>query len=135
MDKRVLTLLFAVVFVLWLWLPGFAQEGSKKEEKSETAAQEKAEKKSGKQARWEGIVTRSNPEKSTLTVRQRDTGAEKTIQYDSSTKWTAEEHHAKKVNDIDASQVKDGDRIIALGTWDKSGSVLHATRISKRLTQ
>jgi hypothetical protein len=132
MRKRVMTLLFAVVFVFWLSLPGLGQEGAKKEEKSAAAAQDKADKKPG---RWEGIITRSSPDKSTLTVRQRSSGAEKTIEYDSSTKWTAEEHHAKKVNDIDASQVKDGDRIIALGTWNKQGSVLHATRISKRLTQ
>jgi hypothetical protein len=125
MVKRLVTGLFVSVFVLWLPWTSFAQEGSKSEEKKETAAKEE---------RWEGIVTRSNPDKSTLTVRQRSTGAEKTVQYDSSTKWTAEEHHAKKVNEIDASQVKDGDRIIALGSWDKSGSVLHATRISKRLT-
>jgi len=132
MSKRVITLLFAVLFVLWLSLPGLGQEGSKNEAKSEAAAPDKADKKQG---RWEGIVTRSNPDKSTLTVRQRSTGAEKTVEYDSSTKWTAQEHHAKKVEDIDASQVKDGDRIIALGTWDKKGSVLHAAQISKRLSQ
>jgi hypothetical protein len=39
----------------------------------------------------------------------------------------------QEVNDIDASQVKDGDRVICKGTWDKNG-VLHATLISKRLT-
>ena len=129
-----MSLCFTFIFVVWMSLSGFAQDSSKADEKSASATQEKADQKPGKQDRWEGIVTRSNPDKSTLTVRQRSTGAEKTVQYDSSTKWTAEEHHAKKVNDIDPTQVKDGDRVIALGTWDKGGSVLHASRISKRLT-
>ena len=56
-----------------------------------------------------------------------------TVQYDSSTKWVSQEHGSKKVNDIDASQVKDGDRVICTGTWEKKG-VLHATLISKRLS-
>ena len=135
MEKKILTLLFTLVFAFSLSMSLFAQEGTKKEEAKETPAQEKAEKgqKAGKQARWEGIVTRSNKDKSNLTVRQRSTGAEKTVQYDSSTKWTSQEHHSKKVNDIDASQVKDGDRVICIGTYDKDG-VLHATLISKRLT-
>jgi hypothetical protein len=58
---------------------------------------------------------------------------ERTVQYDSSTKWVSQEHGAKKVNDIDADQIKDGDRVIIMGIWDKNG-VLHATLISKRLT-
>ncbi len=40
---------------------------------------------------------------------------------------------SKKVNDIDASQINDNDRVICMGTWDKDG-VMHATLISKRLT-
>jgi hypothetical protein len=40
---------------------------------------------------------------------------------------------SKKVNDIDVSQVKDGDRVICEGSWDKSG-LLHASLISKRLS-
>ncbi len=49
------------------------------------------------------------------------------------TRWVSQEHGSQKVNDIDASEVKDGDRVICTGTWDKDG-VLHATLISKRLT-
>jgi cytochrome c-type biogenesis protein CcmE len=137
MLKKLVALLFASVLVVWMTMPGLAQEGSKKEEASETPAQEKAEKaekKAGKEGRWEGVVARSNTEKSTLTVRQRSTGAEKTVVYDSSTKWSAAEHHGKPT-EIDPTQVKDGDRIIATGKWEKGGSVLHATSISKRLTQ
>jgi hypothetical protein len=37
------------------------------------------------------------------------------------------------VNDIDATRIKDGDRVIVKGTWEKPG-VLHATLISKRLS-
>jgi hypothetical protein len=86
-----------------------------------------------KESRWEGVVARSGPDKSTLTVRKVGSPIEKIVQYDSSTRWASQEHHSKKVNDIDASQVKDGDRVICVGTWDKDGS-LHATLISKRLS-
>ncbi len=122
MVKKVLTLLFASVLVFGLSAPVFAQEGSKP-----------AEGMAAEQARAEGIVVRSNKDNSTLTVRNRDTNVEKTVHYDSSTQWTSQEHHSKKINNIDASAVKDGDRVICLGTWDKDGS-LHATSISKRLT-
>ncbi|MGD0791960.1 MAG: hypothetical protein ABR920_09340 [Terriglobales bacterium] len=123
MLRKLLTLLFASVLVFGLLTPVFAQEGSKPAEA--TAA---------KQARWEGVVTRSNKDKSTLTVRSRDTNVEKTVIYDSSTQWTSQEHRSKKVNNIDASQVKDDDRVICLGSWDKDGA-LHAASISKRLTR
>ena len=93
-------------------------------------AQEKMEK--ARQARWEGNVVRSNPDKSTLTVRKVDSHAEMTVKYDSSTRWVSQEHGSKKVNDIDASQVTDGDRVIVKGTWDKDE--IHATLISKRLS-
>jgi hypothetical protein len=96
-------------------------------------AQEKMDK-VGKQARWEGNVVRSNKDKSTLTVRKVGSSLERTVEYDSSTRWVSQAHGSKKVNDIDASQVKDGDRVIVRGTWDKGGGVLHATQISKRLS-
>jgi hypothetical protein len=123
MVGKLFTLLFACVLVFALSTPVFAQEGSKPAEGAAV-----------KQDRWEGVVTRSNKDKSTLTVRKRDTNVEKTVQYDSSTQWTSQEHHSKTVNTIDASQVKDDDRVICLGSWDKDG-VLHATSISKRLTR
>ena len=122
MVKKLLGLLFASVIVLGLSTPVFAQEGSKP-----------AEGATAKLDRWEGVITRSNKEKSTLTVRKRDTNVEKVVVYDSSTQWTSQEHHSKTVNKIDASQVKDDDRVICLGTFDKEG-VLHATSCSKRLT-
>ena len=90
--------------------------------------------KMAKQGRWEGDVIRSDKDKSTLTVRKVGSTEERTVQYDNSTRWVSQEHGSKKVNDIDASQVKDGDRVIALGTWEKGGGVLHATQISKRLS-
>src|SRR5947209_17790924 len=135
MEKKILTLLFTLVFAFSLSMPLFAQEGTKKEEAKETPAQEKAEKaekgqKAAKQARWEGIVTRSNKDKSTLTVRQRSSGVEKTIHYDSSTQWISQEHLSTNTKIIDASQVKDGDRVICLGTYDEKGE-FHATILSK----
>jgi hypothetical protein len=89
--------------------------------------------KAAKQARWEGVITRSDKEKKTLTIRQRSSNIEKEVMYDDSTRWTSQEHGSKKVNDIDPSQVSDNDRVICLGSYDKKG-VLHATLISKRLT-
>jgi hypothetical protein len=86
-----------------------------------------------KESRVEGKVVRSNKDKSTLTVRVRDTDTEKTVIYDASTKWTSQHHGEKKVNTIDASQVKDGDQVICLGSNDDKGE-FHATMISKRLS-
>ncbi len=120
MVKKLLTLLFISMLAFPLSILLFAQEAG---------AQDKA----AKEARWEGVVIRSNPDKSTLTVRKVGSSVEKTVEYDSSTKWVSQEHGSKKVNDIDASQVKDDDRVICKGTYGKDG-LLHATLISKRLS-
>ena len=134
MVKKLLVLLFASLLAFPLSV--FAQDAPKEtkaQEKAEEKAEKKAEKKAAKPARWDGIVTRVNKDKSTLNVRKVGSSQERTVEYDSSTKWVSQEHGKKKVNDIDADQVKDGDRVITTGTWDKDG-VLHATLISKRLT-
>ncbi|HEX3353116.1 MAG TPA: hypothetical protein VHS34_09865 [Terriglobales bacterium] len=90
--------------------------------------------KAAKETRWEGNVVRSNKDESTLTVRKvGSSNDERTVKYDSSTRWVSQEHGSKKVNDIDVTQVKDGDRVICKGTWDKGGA-FHATLISKRLS-
>jgi hypothetical protein len=117
MLKKLMGLLFACALAFPLAAAVFAQEAPAKT----------------KEARWEGNVVRSSKEQSTLTVRKVGSSEERTVQYDSSTKWVSQEHGSEKVNDIDPSQVKDGDRVICKGTWDKS-SVLHATLISKRLS-
>ena len=129
MVKKLLALLFAFVLTCSLSTFVFAQD--KPEEAKEASAHKN---KAAKEARWEGTVTRSNKDKSTLTVRSAATNVEKTVQYDSSTRWTSQEHHSKTINKIDASQVDDNDRVICLGSWDKDG-VLHATLISKRLSK
>ena len=127
-----LLLLFTSVFVLfWLSIPLWAQEGSSKEEAKETSAQEKAEK--AKLGRWEGIVTGTHKDKSTLIVR-RHNGFERTIHYDSSTQWTSQEHHSQQINTIDARQVKIWDRVICVGFYDEKGD-FHAALISKRLSK
>ena len=86
-----------------------------------------------KESRWEGRIQRSDKDKSTLTVRKSGAHVERTVVYDSSTKWVSQYHGDKKVNDIDASQVKDGDYVICKGTMGND-AVLHATLISKRLS-
>jgi len=98
-------------------------------------AQEKMDKmdKMAKKDRWEGNVTRVSQDKSTLTVRKVGSTDERNVMWDSSTRWVSQAHGSKTVNDIDATQVKDGDRVICEGTWDKDGA-LHATLISKRLS-
>jgi esterase/lipase superfamily enzyme len=122
MVKKLFTLLFAAVLAVPLSAL-FVQVAPAQEKMGKMA----------KEDRWEGVIVRSSSDKSTLTVRKVGSSVEKTVQYDSSTKWVSQEHGSKKVNDIDASQVKDGDRVICLGSYDKDG-VLHATTISKRLS-
>lgn len=118
MVTRLLALLFASVLVFQVSTLAFAEEGAAK----------------AKEGRWEGMVAMTSKEKSTITVRKVGSNVEKTIAYDSSTKWQSQEHGSKKVTPIDASQVKDHDRVICMGAWDKDG-VLHAVLISKRLTK
>ncbi len=121
MGKKLLVVLFASVLALPLSTAVFGQEAPAKE-------------KMAKEARWEGTVVRSDPDKSSLTVRKTGSStAEITVKYDSSTKWVSQYHGDKKVNDIESSEVKDGDRVICKGTWEKAG-VLNATLISKRLS-
>ena len=123
MGKKLLTLLFASVLASAAVNSGVRARGT-----------DGPKKRPPKEGRWDGVVARSNPDKSTLTVRKSGSGnAEMTVEYDSSTKWVSQFHGDKKVNDIDSSQVKDGDTVICKGTWDKAG-VLHATLISKRLS-
>jgi hypothetical protein len=125
MVKKLLALVFTSLLVFAASAPLFAQEAAK---------EKMAKPKKTEQARWEGIVVRSSSEKSTLDVRKRGGNIEKTIHYDGSTKWTSQEHGSKTVNNITASDVKDGDRVICLGTYDEKGD-FHATLISKRLTK
>ena len=84
-------------------------------------------------ARWEGVVVRTDKDASTITVRKAGSVVEREIHYDSSTKFTAQEHASKKVEDIDPSQIKEEDRVICLGTYSKQGG-FQATMISKRLS-
>jgi hypothetical protein len=117
MLKKQLTLLFALVLIFPLAAVVFGQQAPA----------------TSKEARWEGRVERSSKEKSSLTVRKAGSSVEKTCVYDSSTKWVSQYHGDKKVNDIDASQVKDGDYVICKGTSENAG-VINATLISKRLS-
>jgi hypothetical protein len=111
MLKRVAAVLFLVALVFAVSVPVFAQ----------------------KEARIEGKVVRSNADKSTITVRTRDNDTQKTVYYDANTKWNSQLHGAKDVNVIQASDVKDGDQVICLGTYDDKKE-FHATTISKRLS-
>ena len=116
MNKQ-LTLLFALVLTCPLATAVFAQEAPAK----------------SKEVRFEGRVERSSKEQSSLTIRKAGGSVERTCLYDGSTKWVSQFHADKKVNDIDASQVKEGDFVICKGTPGK-GHEMHATVISKRLS-
>jgi hypothetical protein len=115
--KKQLSLLFALALTFPLATAVFAQETPGKSNES----------------RFEGRVERSSKEQSSLTIRQAGGTAMKTCAFDSSTKWVSQYHHDKKINDIDASQVKDGDYVICKGNESETG-VIHATVISKRLS-
>lgn len=86
-----------------------------------------------KKGRVEGRVALSDKDKSTLTVRQGEAPGEKTVHYDASTKWTSQYHGDKNMNPIDASDVKEGDYVTCVGSYDDKGE-FHANMISKRLS-
>ena len=119
MRKALLGLAFVSLFAFTLAAPLPAQDTS--------AA------KPAKQVRWEGTVIRVGADNSTLDVRQVGGNIEKTIHFDSATVWNSQYHDGKTINKIDASQVKEGDRVICVGTYDVKGD-FHATTISKRLS-
>jgi len=105
---------------LLVWLAVFglamprtmAQENKEKEQKARAATE----------ARWSGVIVRLNQDVSTVTVRKQH--IEKTIHFDSATKWT------KGTHNIDMSQFKEGDRVICLGKYDNKEFV--ASRIDLR---
>jgi hypothetical protein len=97
-----------------------------------TAAATAQEKPRDNEGRWEGNVVRNNPDKSTLIVRSKDSNIERTVHYDGGTRWVSQEHGSNKINEIDPTQVKENDRVIARGIWDRGA--LYATLISKRLS-
>ena len=105
----------------------YGPKSSSKEEPKETSAQEKAEK--AKSGRWEGIVTGSHKDKSSLSVRggqKNMESMERQIFYDSSTEWT------KQGKPAEQSEFKEGSFVIVLGHPDDKG-VFHATRVDLRL--
>jgi hypothetical protein len=114
MLKKQFTMLFALALILPLASAVFAQKAA------------------DKQDRVEGRIVRTNKVDSSLTVRT-DSSGERKVVYDSSTKWVSQYHGDKKVNNIEATEVKEEDYVICTGTFDKSGT-LHATLISKRLS-
>ncbi len=134
MASKAFALLFGSALVLVLSIPALTQEASDAGAGKQTASPHTNAKngKAAKEARWEGIVIRSNKDKSTLTVRKIGSNTEKTVHYDSSTIFTSQEH-GKHANHISADQIQDNDRVICLGTFDDKGD-LHATLVSKRLS-
>ena len=110
--KKILVLALLALFAAG----GATLQGKMAKEKKATAAD-------AQQARWHGTIIRSNKDASTLTVRKGN--IEKTVHYDSSTKWT----HMRKEATMD--EFKDGADVIVLVKYDDKG-VLEATRIDLR---
>jgi hypothetical protein len=119
MLKKQLTLLFALVLSSLVT--------------AVLAHQAPAQTKAAKASRFEGRVEIIDKKGNSLTLRKSGGTIQKTCAYDSATKWVSQYHGDKKVNDIDASQVKEQDYVICKGTEEKTG-VIQATLISKRLS-
>jgi len=119
--KKVTAVLFMMVLVFSVSLPVFAQDSMAKEAKDT------------KDTRVEGRVVRMNKDKMTITVRSGSNDVERQVMYDASSKFTSQYHADKTVNTIDADQIKEGDQVICLGSYDDK-KVFHATTISKRLS-
>jgi hypothetical protein len=113
MLKRVASMLVMAVLVMSVSTLGFAA-GTKK-------------------GRVEGRVTLTDKDKSSLTVRQGDAGGEKVVHYEPATKWMSQYHGDKQMNPIEADEVKEGDYVTCVGTYDDKGE-FHANVISKRLS-
>jgi len=112
--NKVMVILLAAVFVA----AGLTTQ--------KATAQEKQEKKMSaatKQARWHGRIVRMGKDQSTMDVRRQ--GIEKTIYFDSSTKWT------EGTKPAEMSEFKEGTDVICLGTYDEKGN-FHATRVDLR---
>jgi hypothetical protein len=89
------------------------------------AAQEKAAGEKKKEVRWHGTIIRSDKDGSTLTVRKRGETRELVVHYSSATRWT------KLNKPAEASEFKDGARVICLGNYDENKNFV-ATRIDLR---
>ncbi len=76
-----------------------------------------------KEDRWSGIIIRSNKDASTLTVGKGN--IEKTVVWNSDTKWT------EGAKSAEMSAFKDGSRVICMGHYDEKGRLV-ATRIDLR---
>lgn len=118
--RKLLEFLFASIFVFTVSTLVLAQEST-------------TTKKPANEARWEGTVVRFSSDRSSFDVRQVSGDIQKTIYFDSATVWNSQYHGSKTVNKIDPSDVKEGDRVICLGTYNEKNE-FHAKTISKRLS-
>ena len=108
---------WSVVVLSLVFAMGAAKPAKAQEAKNPQKAKANAE------ARWSGVIVRLNKDASTVTVRKGH--IEKTIHYDSSTKWT------KGKADVDQSQFAEGSRVICLGNYNDKKEFV-ATRIDLR---
>ncbi len=101
MAKRLFTLLGASVLAFTVSMLVQASLAQEKMEKPDKMA---------KQGRWEGNVIRSDPNKSTLTVRKVGSTDERTVHYDGATRWVSQEHGSKKNESVVVPEVEARDQ-------------------------
>jgi hypothetical protein len=112
--KKVLVILLAVVCTV---------SGIAAQEKTAGETTAKKQDTAPKEERWHGTILRSDKSKSMLVVAKKM--IEKTVLYNSSTKWT----EGKKM--ADPNEFADGSEVIVLGNYDKDKNLV-ATRIDLR---
>ena len=75
---------------------------------------------------WHGIITRSDKDGKTITVRRRGGSVERVLHYTDSTVWTTMNKPAEM------SDIKDGDDVITCSEAKEKGT-LYLTRVDKRV--
>lgn len=113
--KRLLTIL--LVLSLAVVSAAAQKAGGEKKAKKEKAAA------AAKEVRWSGTVVRTNADNKTITVRKDN--IERTVVWDTSTKFT------KQNKPGDVKDIKDGSRVICLGKYDEKSRLI-ATRVDLR---
>jgi hypothetical protein len=112
--RKIMILLLAMLFALGV----FAAPAQSAGVSTEAAAFQQAP----QEDRVSGTILRSNKDKSTLVVKERRSGIERTVIYNASTKWTKDQQPA------DMAAFKDGLYVVCVGKLNEKGE-LTATRI------
>ena len=100
----------AVVWVVILLGVGIAIAPTHSVAAGKTAAVSQT---AGNEGRVSGTIARSNPEKSTLVIKEHRSNIERTVFYSPSTQWTLD----KKT--VDMKEFKDGSQVVCIGKMNE----------------